>query len=458
MIYRQLFHRLGVDRTVAVGVIGTGHYATAVVTQSAHIPELRVSVVCDVDVEAARGAFERAGTHDYVVCGSSAQALRAIESGRPAIVQDADHLMSLPVDVVVESTGIAEAAAQHAAAAIDAGKHVAMVSKEADATVGPILKRRADDAGLIYSAVDGDQHGLLIGLVQWARDLGLEVLCGGKALASDLVYDESANSISVGGRSPVGVDDPSLFAPRSPVDAPDLVGPRRQALGARGAIQGYDITEMTIAANATGLTPDTDTLRCPPTRIPEIPEVMCPEEMGGILTDRGVADCVTCLRGPHEAGLGGGVFAVVSCENDYSRDMLMSKGLISNSSDTAALVYRPYHLCGVETPMTLMVMGLLGASTAAVDYLPRYDIVARAREDMRAGEVVGSDHSPKLRAIMQPALPVTPGDAIPLHMASGRRLVCDVSAGAPLLVEMVEEPADSALWFLRREQDARLLR
>jgi predicted homoserine dehydrogenase-like protein len=456
MIYRQLFNKLAAGHTVAVGVIGTGQYATAVVAQSGHIPELRVSVVCDLDVDAAIGAFERAGMTDYVVCESLAEAQQAIESGRRAIVQDVDHLLALPVDVVVESTGIAEAAAKHAAA-IDAGKHVAMVSKEADATVGPILKRRADDAGLVYSAVDGDQHGLLIGLVLWARDVGLDVLCGGKALASDLVYDPDADTVSSGGRRAVDVADPSLFAPSPPANAPALVGVRRQALGGLGAIQGYDITEMTIVANATGLAPDTDELRCPVLRIPEIPQVLCPQEMGGILTRRGVADCVTCLRGPYEAGLGGGVFVVVSCENDYSRHILTSKGLISNSSDTAALVYRAYHLCGVETPMTLLTIGLLGAATGAVEYMPRYDIVARAREDMRAGEVVGSDHSPRLRAMMRPALPAMSGNPIPLHMASGHRLACDVPAGALLLMEMVEAPVASTLWNLRREQDTRLL-
>ena len=72
-------------------------------------------------------------------------------------------MMDLPLDVIVESTGVPEASARHANEAIKHGKHVVMVSKEADVTVGPILRYKAARAGLVYTAVDGDQHGLLIG-------------------------------------------------------------------------------------------------------------------------------------------------------------------------------------------------------------------------------------------------------------------------------------------------------
>ena len=72
MIYRNLFARAQPDRTVAAGVIGTGQYATAVVTQSASIPRLRVPVVADVRVEAAQQAYARAGcpADAVVVCDS----------------------------------------------------------------------------------------------------------------------------------------------------------------------------------------------------------------------------------------------------------------------------------------------------------------------------------------------------------------------------------------------------
>ena len=80
----------------------------------------------------------------------------AIESGKYAVVEDPMIMMELPLDVIVESTGIAEAGARHALAAIHAGKHVVMVNKETDSAVGPILQQLAKRQGLTYTQVDGD--------------------------------------------------------------------------------------------------------------------------------------------------------------------------------------------------------------------------------------------------------------------------------------------------------------
>ncbi len=459
MIYRQVFERFGSQKVVKAGVIGTGHYATAVITQSQVIPQLDVPVICDRDVEAARRAYRHAGLRDdqYVICENREAALTALETGRRVILADAMLLMDLPVDVVVESTGVPEASVLHAQQAIRHGKHVAMVSKEADVTVGPILKYHAERAGLVYTPVDGDQHGLLIELVQWAEDLGLEVICGGKALDSELIFEEA----TVSRRNNEVYLDPEnrlVFAAGVPAETRQYVQQRRALLGDFANVAGYDVVEMTIAANATGLKPDIDELHCPIVRVAEIPEVLAPVDEGGILGQRGVIDSVICLRQPYEAGLGGGVFVVVGCANDYSRHILTTKGLIPNSKGTTALIYRPYHLCGVETPISILAAGLLGLSTGSKDYQPRYDAVARATENLKAGDTVGGDHSKNLKLLMRPAMTLDAGNPISLHMANGKRLLNNVLAGTILTADMVEEPEDSALWTLRREQDQMFLK
>jgi predicted homoserine dehydrogenase-like protein len=460
MIYGKLLQSIEPDRVARVGIIGTGHYATAVITQSPYVPRLHVTAVCDLDVDAARQALRRAGFADEAcaVCHGREEALRAIERGQRVIAPDASLLMELPVDVIVESTGVPEAGARHAREAIRHGKHVAMVSKETDVVVGPILKHLADRAGVVYTAVDGDQHGLLMALVEWARLLGLEVLCGGKSVDTDLVFASESGTVPRRGAAvPLSTANAELFRPLVPGRVAEILRDRRQALGRRGAIAGYDVVEMAIAANATGLVPDVEELHGPVVRIPEIPEALCPAADGGILQHRGVIDAVSCLQQPDAPGMGGGVFVVVSCENDYSRSILTTKGLIPNSRGTAALIYRPYHLCGVETPISLLCAGLLGVATGASEYRPSFDVVARAAEDLKAGERIGSDHSPKLKALMRPARPVTEGAPLPLHMANGNPLRVDVPAGTILTPEMVQPPADSSLWALRAEQDRHFL-
>ena len=108
MIYRQLYERYGAGKVVKAGVIGTGHFATAVVTQSQVIEALDVPVICDTNLEAARLAFNRAGLgeDDFVTCESRQAALSALERGKRVIVADAALMMELPLDVIVESTGV----------------------------------------------------------------------------------------------------------------------------------------------------------------------------------------------------------------------------------------------------------------------------------------------------------------------------------------------------------------
>src|SRR5262245_51101017 len=137
------------QRVARAGLIGCGYFGTTILAQAAAAPSLEVPAVADRDLEAARHALEFAGAPGaaIVVCESHRDALRALEAGRRVIVGDPLLLMELPLDVIVEATGEPEGGARHAEAAIRHGRHVAMVNKEADVSVGPMLKRLADEAG-----------------------------------------------------------------------------------------------------------------------------------------------------------------------------------------------------------------------------------------------------------------------------------------------------------------------
>lgn len=451
-------------QVVKAGVIGTGHYATAIVCQAQSMSRLDVSVVADVDVDKGRQAYRHAGVGEecIAVCDSRRAALDALERGAKVVLEDAALMMELPITLVAEATGIAEAGARHAAAAIHHGKHVAMVNKEADVSVGPILKRRADHAGVVYTAVDGDQHGLLIGLVDWARTLGLQVIAGGKACDGEYLHDTVQRTVTRRTRSRdyrVALDDATApaFDPIPPRPAGPIVATRSHIAHELPGLGGWDLGEMAIAANATGLLPDVPELHAPIVRVAEIPEVLCACDAGGILARDGAIDAVICLRQPQEAGLGGGVFVVVDSASDYSRRIMVGKGLLANRRGSAALIYRPHHLCGVETPLSMLWAGLLGAPTGTSELLPRVDVVARANVDLKAGDTLPDDHSPKLQSLMLPAVPVAATAPLPFHLGSGNRLACAVPAGTVITAAMVERPADSTLWALRREQDAHFL-
>ncbi|KYZ77677.1 hypothetical protein AXX12_18270 [Anaerosporomusa subterranea] len=464
MIYQHLYSRFSKKGHVTAAIIGSGHFGTAVITQSMHNPLLKVPVVCDQNVSRARDAYGKAGITDdmVVVCDSVSTAKAALEQGKYVIVADPMIVMELPIDVIGEATGIPEAGVRHALAAIQHGKHIAMINKEADSAVGPILQHLAEKSGLVYTPVDGDQHGLLIGMFYWAQTLGLNVICGGKARDAEFVLDRKkktvtceADGITIHETKVVQLKDEDLdLFDELPVGKEAEYMERRKALLAELPMAGgFDLCELTIMCNSTGLAPDVPATHEAIVRITEVPKVLCTKEDGGFLRKTGAIEVVTVFRDTFESGLGGGEFMVVASPNEYSQMILTTKGCLSNSKGTAALVHRPHHLCGVETSTSILCAGMVGITTGSSEYLPRYDLVRTAACDLKAGYKLGTDHDQNLKSAIVPANAISGKSPVPAHMANGNELLCDVSAGTMITFDMIKRPEDSVLWDLRQQQD-----
>jgi predicted homoserine dehydrogenase-like protein len=117
------------------------------------------------------------------------------------------------------------------------------------------------------------------------------------------------------------------------------------------------------------------------------------------------------------------------------------------------LIYRPYHLCGVETSTTLLCAGVLGLSTGNDDYKQRFDLIKKTTRDMKKGEVIEGDHGSDLEALLVPSVPLNDNLPIPAHLMTHCNLKCDVPEGSIITKGMVELSTDSTLLKLRFEQD-----
>ena len=465
MIYHNLYAQCGKAST-SVALIGVGHFGATVLAQSLHCKRLIVAAIADKSLDAIRAAAEKAELDQARIaeCATVAECLAAIEAGKLIAATNPLLLMELPIDTIVEGTGNPEAGAVHALAAIKCGKNIVMVNKETDSCVGPILRKLADEKGVVCTPVDGDQHGVLMQMVEWARDCGMEVISAGKSRDAEFIYDRKAKTVTVFSDGGITIDETisislsddecALMETLPKGDRSAALAKRKEILARLDPRGGFDLCEMVIAANATGLRPDVDLMHDAVLRTPEIPAALCAKKDGGILGDNGIIEVVTNLHETGEAGLGGGVFLVVSCANGYSQMILNTKGCISNDTGSCALIYRPYHLCGVEAPSTLLTAGLLGIATGSREYRQSYDIVQEAKTDLKAGDVMGNDHDPRLLTRMVPASPIAAGGPVPAHLLNGRALLRDVPAGTVITYGMIENPGDdSTLWSLRKMQD-----
>jgi len=461
MIYQNLFEQVKEPESVSAGIIGCGNFGSAIVTQSSIVPRLKIPIVADGNIEAGRSAFLQAGIdkNNIVVCDNRASAIRAMETGKSVVVQDGMILMDLPLDVITTATRVPEAGAFYAYEAIQHGKHVVMVDKEADSVVGPILKHLADNAGVVFTTDDGDQPGLLMGLVSWARSLGLEVLCGGNM--HDCLYNPVELTVKQDGSVvKLREEDKWALEPIPAGKAQLYYDARRQILAdlMQDNDDGDTVCHIAVSANGTGLLPDTPIGHRPVARFTELPEILCPVEEGGILQTRGSVDIPIILRTRDEPHGGGGVFVVVANDNAHSRDIMIQKGLLTNSRKSAMLIYRPYHLCGAETAMSILCAGLLKVPTGSSTLVPRVDMVAKSARSFKAGEILGEKPGTlglnlELRALLIPSVPIADNHPVPFFMLEGKRLSRDIPSGAIITQDMIIPQQDSFLWSLRKQQD-----
>jgi predicted homoserine dehydrogenase-like protein len=76
-------------------------------------------------------------------------------------------------------TGAIEFGASLILQAFENGKDVLSFNVELDATLGPVLKMKAQEAGVKYSVADGDQPGVTMNLYRFVAQMGFEpLLCG----------------------------------------------------------------------------------------------------------------------------------------------------------------------------------------------------------------------------------------------------------------------------------------
>lgn len=447
---------------IRVGLIGAGAFGKTLLSQSRRTSHLSVPVVCDRSIETARQACLAAGIPAARLAAATTvgEASAALEADKVVLVEDVALLLALPLPVVVESTGIPDAGAKHGLAALEAGKHVVMVNKECDAVVGPILGRIADELGLVYTQADGDQPSLLIRLIEWAEGIGLPVVCGGKASVPDMVYSRADNTVRKGARRVQLPDDAWDLWAMPEGASRETIAARRAALHAIPQVLVPDLCEMLLVINSTGYGYDRPTLHAPVARLPEMPDVLCGEAWGGILQQEGVIDIVHCLRRPDEAGLAGGVFIVVAVDDAATSKMLAGKGHLLNRQGNRALLYRPYHLLGVEVATSIYAAALDKTGTGGATMQPRVDLCAKTTEPLRAGQSLGmiADHAiAGVEPLLLPASPLAPDSPIPFYLAAENRLARDVPAGTVLTYGMVDYAADSPLWQLKQRQDAAFL-
>ena len=431
LIRQALARRAAEGRPILTGVIGAGAFGSSLVCQLTLAAGLRAAAVADLEVERGVAAYAAAGfeTKDVRVAERTGEAADAVRSGHPVVVPDGALLAELPLEAVVDSTGEAEVGARAGAACLAAGQHVVMVNVEADVVVGAALRRIADRHGVVYTLADGDQPSLICSLVDWAAALGLDPVAAGKGTA--LWPDGHPHRVK-------REQDPELG--RTHVAYLD---------GSKSQI------EMAGAANVLGWGVDRRGMHHPSARLEQVATLLGPRASGGLFGRTPVIDFVNCRSEDGdteiEPHLGHGVFVVVTSPNPTPLRAMAAKGVPVSADGSRALLWRPYHLVGVETPYSVALAVLFGAGTGTPLSTPTVEVIAIAKRDLAAGETLDGMGSRLFRGEAELATVANAQRLLPYGLAERVRLGRAVPANRPITYDDLAAPGDTAAWRLRAE-------
>lgn len=423
IVDKALAKRQEENRPVRVGMIGAGFMGRGIALQiSQYVPGMELVAIANRTVNNARRAYEEAGISDISTISTKEELEANI---RNAVVSITDNAMLIceaeGIDAVIEVTGAVEFGAKVALTAIRNKKHIILMDAEVDGTVGPILKVYADQEGVVFTNVDGDQPGVEMNLFRFVKSIGVKpVLCGNiKGL-----HDPYRNPTTQEGFAKKWGQKPAMVA---------------------SFADGSKISfEQAIVANGTGMRVARRGMHGPslPSGTP-LKEVLSAYPLEDLLEGPGIVDYVV------GAEPGPGVFVLGTHDHPAQQHYL---NLYKLGEGPLYLFYTPYHLCHFEVPLTVARAVLFHDAALSPLGAPCVEVVATAKTNLKAGDVIDGIGHYMTYGLCENADTTEAENLLPLGVAEGCVLKNDIAKDQVITYDDVILPEGRLIDQLRSEQ------
>ena len=412
-------------KIIRTGIVGAGQMGRGLVTQMALMKGIMPSIVSDINVDNAVNAFLYAGVDrfDIVVCDSAAKANSAMERGKYVAIADTNIIAQANLlDCVIDATGIPDVGARVARDAILNHKHVVMLNVETDVVIGPYLKRLAEKQGVIYTGSAGDEPGAVMELYSFAKAIGMDVKVMGKGKNNKLAYDCTPDSV---------MEEATRRK----------MSPKMLCAFKDGS---KTMVELAAMSNATGMIPDVIGCHCIESDVAGLNEKFKLIKDGGCLNRFGVVDFVN--------GIAPGVFVVVSTENE---EVAYQMSYLLMGSGPLWTLYRPYHLCILETPLSVAKAIIDGEPTIVpIDGLVS-ECITVAKRDIKSGETIDGIGGYTTYGSIATLEDSDKNGYVPYGLVTdSTKVTRDFKKGELLTLSGVELDTSTMIYHLRKEQDA----
>jgi predicted homoserine dehydrogenase-like protein len=415
---RALEQRAAVGNPVRVALVGAGYMGRGIAAHAHGLVGMELVAIANRTPDRARRVFDELGLGNVnEVPGDALEA--PLSRKEPFVTNDALALCRADgIDVIVETTGEVEFGATVALEAIRSRKHVVLVNAELDATVGPLLKVKADEAGVVLTNTDGDEPGVTMNLLRYVKTIGMKPVLVGNIKG---FIDPHRNP-----------DTQKGFA--------DSVGqgPKMITSFADGTKLAM---EATIVANAAGLSVARRGMHgysC--AHVKDVLDLWNADELLG----GGFVDYVL------GAEPGSGAFVVGHCDRPLPQQYLK---YFKMGDGPFYLFYTPWHLPQAEAPLTAARAALFHDAAVTPLGPPRCDVVTVAKRDLHAGEVLDGIGGFTCYGTIDNADVSRHERLLPMGLSEGCELVRDVAVDQPIRYDDVRLPQGRLIDDLRREQD-----
>ncbi len=422
MLDVALQQRESANRPIRVGMVGAGATGRAIALQlGTPAPGIRLVAIANRTPQHAIRTFQEAGMTEWKHVDSAREAEKAINQRGLVLTEDPSVLTSCDaVDVIVEVTGTIAPATRIVLDAFEHGKHVVMVNAELDSLLGPILKAKADSAGVVVTNTDGDEPGVAMTLFRYLRSLGLRPVAAGNIKGMVDYY-----------RTP---ETQRAFAEKYDQDA-------------RKVTSFADATklsmETTVLANATGFHAGRRGMYGPACQnVTEMAELLPADQM----LATGLVDYALGAA-PHT-----GAFVVVYEDSPLKKAQL---GYYKIGKGPFYVFYTPFHLPHIQIASTIGRAVVHHDATVASLAGAVCEVVTVAKRDLKAGERLDGIGGFCSYGLIDTAGRARAKSALPIGLSEGGLLRRDIRKDDVLSLNDVELACDSQVEALWREQMAR---
>ncbi|MGY8636731.1 Gfo/Idh/MocA family oxidoreductase [Bradyrhizobium sp. 14AA] len=440
-LHRMLLERKAAGKPVTIGLIGAGKFGLMFLSQVRQTDGMHLVGVADLNTARARAQLKLGCWPEEQYAATSID--DALKHGSTVVTDNADALITHPaVEVIIEATGDPGAGIRFAMKAIENGKHIVMVNVEADAVAGPILARKARQAGVVYSLAWGDQPALIADHVDWARAAGFKVVAAGKGTRYHPTYHQS---------TPDTVWD--ILDKYMKIKDRNSINPKMFNSFVDGTKSGI---EMTAVCNATGLHAQSEGLSFPPATRFEHAEICKPKSDGGTLEKSSVTEVTSSVyRDGSDVpqSLVMGTYVVFETDSAYSEECFREYSMLPDKTGKYASLYRPIHMIGLELGISVASAALRKEPTGA-PIVFNSDVVATAKRKLKAGEMLDGEGGFCVWGKQTPADASLKQGYLPLGLAHHVKLKTDIEPGQRLKWADVEYDPDSLAVRVRREMEA----